>query len=191
MRSSDKTRKDKLAWPTAALFINDLHQQRAETQFENFVFQLCLCTDDFVLFVLFAKMKVATLNGFDDVAFGSSSAVLSARGKPTQQIVNTRGETECWYAEMVFRFAADKFVEVSFKTPEQLEIDGEVVASDTLLGFMKNRDKEYFEALGFGVAPCLGLAYDLEHDGSWTTAFMAGRWDKLREANKRMHRTPR
>src|SRR5882724_7425932 len=49
------------------------------------------------------------------------------------------------------------------------EIDGDVVASDALLGFMKNKDKDYFEALGFGVAPRLGLAYDLDHDGSWTT----------------------
>jgi len=136
-------------------------------------------------------MKIATLNAFDGIAFGSSSAMLSAKGKPDRQNVNAREETEYWYAEVVFRFVADKFVEASFKTPERLEIDHEVVASDALLDFMKNRDKEYFEALGFGVAPDLGLAYDLEHDGSWTTAFIAGRWDEFRAANERMHRTTR
>jgi hypothetical protein len=134
-------------------------------------------------------MTISTLMSFDGIAFGSSLAVLSARGEPTRTTINVRGETECWYGAVVFRFVGEKFVEASFKTPQQLEIDGEIVASDALLAFLKNRDMEYFEAIGFGVAPRLGLAYDLEHAGGWTTAFVAGRWDDIREANKRTHRT--
>jgi hypothetical protein len=39
-----------------------------------------------------------------------------------------RGETEYWFPEVVFRFAANKLFEVSFQTPEQLEINGECIA---------------------------------------------------------------
>ena len=136
-------------------------------------------------------MKITSLRMFDGVTFGSPATALAGRGTPTRQQVNTRGETEYWFPEVVFRFAADRLVEVSFKTPEKLEIDGESIASSALLGFMRDRDSEFFEAVGFGIAPRLGLAYDLEHDGSWTTAFVDGRWDSVREANKRIHRTRR
>jgi len=136
-------------------------------------------------------MKIASLRSFDEVPFGSPATALEGKGKPTRQQVNTRGETEYWFPEVVFRFAADKLVEVSFKTPEQLEINGESIASGALLGFMRDRDPEFFEAVGFGIAPRLGLAYDLEHDGSWTTAFVEGRWDSVREANRRIQRTQR
>ena len=136
-------------------------------------------------------MKITSLRSFDGITFGSPPTAIDRRGPPPRQQVNTRGEAEYWFPEVVFRFAAEKLVEVSFKTPEHLEIDGESIASSALLGFMKDRDSEFFEAVGFGVAPRLGLAYDLEHDGSWTTAFVEGRWDSIREANKRMHRTRR
>lgn len=136
-------------------------------------------------------MRIESLRSFDGFAFGSSPGALETKGKTTQQKVNARGETEYWFPEVVFRFAADKLVEVSFKTPENLDINGESVSSGSLLTFMRDRDSEFFEAYGFGVAPRLGLAYDLEHDGSWSTAFVEGRWDAFREANKRIHQTRR
>ena len=136
-------------------------------------------------------MRISSLRSVDDIPFGSATTALDGRGAPVRQQVNARGESEYWFSEAVFRFAAEKLVEVSFKTPRQLDIDGENVASTELLAFMKGRDPEFFEAVGFGVAPQLGLAYDLEHDGSWTTAFVQGRWDFAREANNRLHRTPR
>ncbi len=136
-------------------------------------------------------MKIDSLRAVDGIAFGSSPVALGERGGVVRQQVNAKGETEYWFPDIMFRFSAGKLVEVSFRTPHQLVIDGEVVNADTLLGFMRERDSEYFEALGFGVAPRLGLARDLEHDSSWTSAFVDGRWDAIREANKRMHRTPR
>ncbi len=130
-----------------------------------------------------ASMKIESLRSFEGVAFGSSATALEARGKPEEQKVNARGETEYRFPEIVFRFAADKLVEVSFQIPEKLEINGESVSAGELLGFMRDRDSEFFEACGFGVAPRLGLAYDLEHESAWITAFVEGRWDVLRAAN--------
>ena len=129
---------------------------------------------------------------FDGIPFGAPPAALEARGAPARKNINSLGETEYCFREVVFRFVADKFVEASFETPPQMDINGEIVPFTELLNFMKERDPAFFEALGFGVAPALGLAYDLEHDGSWTTAFVEGRWDKIKDkANKRMQRTRR
>src|SRR5437016_215112 len=109
-------------------------------------------------------MKLQTLRAVDGVLFGSSPDAIVARGSPTRRKTNRRGETEIVFPEVIFRFAAEKFVESSFKTPSVLEIDGETVPFDGLLAFMKKKDGTYFEAVGFGVAPRLGLAFDLDHD---------------------------
>ena len=75
---------------------------------------------------------------------------LQGRAKPAaRQNVNSRSETESWFTDAVFRFAANELVEVSFKTPERLQIDDQTMISSELLHFMRERDPELFEALDF------------------------------------------
>ena len=80
----------------------------------------------------------------------------------------------------IYRFAAEKFVEVSFRGPSEIELNGQRVAGSSLVAFLKRHDPAFRERYGFAIAPTLGLAVDVEHSECWATAFVAGRWDHVK-----------
>jgi hypothetical protein len=126
-------------------------------------------------------MHIETLRAFEGVPFGSEPSSLAPFGPTLRCGTSTRGEAEFEFEDRIFRFASHGFVEVSFRTPEILVIDGIHVRDAELLSFMRSQDSEYFEYVGFAFSPRLGLMYDLEHDGTWTTAFGKGRCDDMRK----------
>ena len=123
------------------------------------------------------------MHSIEGIAFGAAPSALSPFGSALKEKQNRRKEAEFAYENIIFRFDDTGFVEASFRTPSQLMINGEIVAFSDLLDYLKKKDSEYFEHVGFGICPRLGLAYDLEHEGSWTTAFKEGRWDGFRKKN--------
>lgn len=113
-------------------------------------------------------------------AFGSGRSALSSLGKPLHEGRNKRGEEELFFDHVVYRFADGKLVEVSFEVPSIIELDGNPIEAAASIPFLKQHDSKFREVYGFGIAPSLGLAIDLEHDASWATAFAAGRWDNMK-----------
>jgi len=84
------------------------------------------------------------------------------------------------FAEAIYRFSAGKLVEVSFRVPPVISIDGQSVEARSLVAFLKHHDAGFREIHGFAIAPSLGLAVDTEHDERWVTAFTSGRWDHIK-----------
>jgi hypothetical protein len=125
-------------------------------------------------------LTIRSLKSVNDIPFGADRSALSGLGSPLRDTRNQRGEAELAFAEGIYRFAAGKLVEVSFRLPSIIEVNEHRVAGGSLVEFLKQHDPKFREVYGFAVAPTLGLAVDVEHDDHWTTAFVAGRWDHLK-----------
>src|SRR5580765_7698971 len=125
-------------------------------------------------------MTIRSLQSIDGIAFGASQSALSHLGAPLRSDLNRKGEDEVVFAEVIYRFVADRLVEVSFRIPPVISIDGQAVEAGSLVAFLKQHDSEFRLAYGFAIAPRLGLAADTEHDAQWATAFVSGRWDHIK-----------
>jgi hypothetical protein len=125
-------------------------------------------------------MTICSLESVGGIPFGADRSALLALGAPLREGRNQRGEEEVTFATAIYRFAAGKLVEVSFQLPEEVDLNGQRVARDSLVSFLKQHDSGFRERYGFAIAPTLGLAVDVEHDNHWTSAFAAGRWDRIK-----------
>ena len=116
-----------------------------------------------------------------DFPFGAPRATLLKTGTPLRERLNRIGELELDYGKIVYRFEQDRFVEATFPLPAVLEVDDQRVEGCSLIAFLKKNDPCFREAQGFAIAPSFGLAVDLDEDdpNRWTTAFAAGRWDRI------------
>lgn len=128
-------------------------------------------------------MKIVSLNSFEGIAFGAHPDALHPFGTPERQRRNPRGEDEFEFHDVIFRFGSEGFVEASFAVNTPLEIDGHTVAPADLREYLRTSDPEYFEYVGFAVAPQLGIGYDLS-GSNYATACKEGRWDGLKEKAK-------
>ena len=125
-------------------------------------------------------MMIRSLQSVDGVAFGADRSALASLGVPLREGRNQRGEDEVVFATTIYRFAAGKLVEVSFQLPAVVDLNGQLIAGASLLAFLKQHDPGFRERYGFAIAPTLGLAMDIDHDGQWISAFVAGRWDHIK-----------
>ncbi|MEC5388314.1 hypothetical protein VVD49_21455 [Uliginosibacterium sp. H3] len=91
-------------------------------------------------------------------------------GSPERENKSRLWASELQYPAGVYRFNSDgKLKEVSADAAE-LEIEGERVSFESLRPFLEQRDKEWFERVGFLVSPKFGIAFDPNFP-SWVTAF--------------------
>lgn len=125
-------------------------------------------------------MKVAAYKSVGVVKFDiGRSELISLLGVPENEGPSRIWAIELRYPAGVYRFNFhDKLREISVDSAE-LEIDYESVLFENLLGFLKQRDSEIFERVGFKVSPKFGLAFDPSFS-SWVTAFPPEelqRWD--------------
>lgn len=125
-------------------------------------------------------MTIRSLQSVDGIPFGADRLALSKLGTPLRERRNREGEDEVTFPTAIYRFAAGKLVEVSFRLPDLIDLNGEAVAGDALISYLRRHDSDFRECHGFAVAPTLGLAVDLDHGDHWTSAFGLGRWDKIR-----------
>ena len=125
-------------------------------------------------------MKIRSLHSVSNVSFGASRDALCAFGSPLRESINSLGESVVDFGSIIFRFADGRMVEASFPLPSVIDLDGQEVAGSALLAFLAQHDRDFREVVGFAIAHNLGLAVDLDHDDHWTTAFVAGRWDKVK-----------
>jgi hypothetical protein len=126
-------------------------------------------------------MTIRPHNSVADLPFGATRETLRRVGTPPREHLNRLGELELDYGDMVFRFEHNRFVEATFPLPVMLEIGEHRVDGRSLVAWLRQHDPCYREVHGFAVAPSFGIAVDLDDDDpqQWTTAFAAGRWDKL------------
>ena len=125
-------------------------------------------------------MTICSLQSVGGIPFGADRSALGRLGSPLREGRNQRGEEEVAFATAIYRFAAGKLVEVSFQLPAQVELNGQKIAGDSLVSFLKQHDSGFRERYGFAIAPSLGLAVDVEHDDHWTSAFVTVKWDHIK-----------
>jgi hypothetical protein len=125
-------------------------------------------------------MIIRSLHSVGGVPFGASREALPELGSPAREFVNRLGESVMDFGQIIYRFANGRLVEVSFPLPSIIDLDGQRVEGGALLAYLERHDPGFRKVHGFGIAPKLGLAVDLDHDDHWTTAFVAGRWDDIK-----------
>lgn len=133
-------------------------------------------------------MKLDPYVSVDDIRFSMPELEVSGLlGEPTRRDTNRKGESQLHYHDCVYRFSASEgFLECS-GTWNVVEIDGVAVPTGVLADFVRTRDVEAHEVLGFLVSLRYGISLDLEHAGH-ITAFRLGRWDKVVDAsNTQLH----
>jgi hypothetical protein len=125
-------------------------------------------------------MTIHSLQSVGGIPFGADRSALAGLGAPLREGRNQRGEDEVAFATAIYRFADGGLVEVSFRLPEEVDLNGQKVAAGSLVSFLKQHDSGFRERYGFAIAPNFGLAVDVEHDDHWISAFVAGRWDHIK-----------
>jgi hypothetical protein len=116
-------------------------------------------------------MKFKPYESIGVAKFGDSqSEVIAKLGKPDRETVNRLGQVEISYPSVTYRFRAEQgLVEVSIDAPT-VELENVSILFSSLMRFMRERDVETFEKVGFTVSPKLGIAIDPEYP-SWVTIF--------------------
>jgi hypothetical protein len=127
------------------------------------------------------SMTIRPHSSVADLPFGAKREALHRAGSPVREGLNRLGELELDYGDMVYRFEDNRFVEATFPLPIMLEIGEHRVDGHSLVAWLRQHDPFYREAHGFAIAPSFGIAVDLDDADpqQWTTAFAAGRWDKM------------
>jgi hypothetical protein len=125
-------------------------------------------------------MKIYALKSVGGIPFGADRSLVLSLGHPLRESRSTLGEDQLEFPDAVYRFVDGKFVEVSFRLPEVLELDEHRVSGASLVDFLKSHDTDFRERYGFAIAPNFGVAVDLDHDDCWVSAFVAGRWSNIK-----------
>lgn len=98
-------------------------------------------------------MIIRPLQAVGEIPFGADRSALSGLGSPLRQPVSRLGEDEVEFGDTVYRFLAGRLVEVSFRVPPVISINGESVEAGSLVAFLRQHDPRFHELYGFAIAP--------------------------------------
>lgn len=123
-------------------------------------------------------VRISTHRQVNGIDFGASTEhLLRVLGPADQALENYTGELEVRYADTIYRFFDNCFVEATFPDQARFVIDDVIVLS--VFNWLAT-SRDVVDRARFRVSLEKGLAYDFRNpEAGSITVFEKGRWDTL------------